>query len=291
VPDYLKPKSGVAPNQRPTLTTYLRYVHGWVPFNNACPGVPELPTIATSRATREYIHLQYNYEKHDDEKRWFNPYTHLGHARKAQGGLNANAYAFSIDDQSSFQSNGGGSTPGGLIIAVGGPKGLVNGTQMPPPIPDPEPRWDFQVDLGGAKEDVVRWSKYGLCSNRATSVFPPKASDSFSLGIDPADRQVTNNRPCPITLEDTAGKKYRIVIKKARAPGEENPPKAIWPTWNGDGQDGPFDPTVVSCPEVAGFVPPDQWCNFAKEFAVPTGETIAGIPGPKFTVIGRGPVQ
>ena len=291
VPDYLKPVSGTAPRQRPKLTTFLRYVHGWVPFNNACPGVPQLPTIEKSRATRDYINLQYNYEKRESEKRWFNPYTHLGHAPKAQGGLSANAYAFSIDDQSSFQSNGGGTLPGGLIIAVGGPKGLKNGQQMPPPIPDPVPRWDFQVDLGGSANDTVKWAKYGICRADANMAFPPKADNAFSIGIDPADRNINAANPCPITLEDSKGRKYIIAVKKATPPGEQNPPKPIWPKWDGDGPGGLLDSSVVGCPARSGFVAPAQWCNFAKEFAVPQGQTVRGIPGPKFTIIGRGPLQ
>ena len=73
---YLKPIATSPP--RPKLTTFLRYVHGWVPFNDNC-AVPELPTVAGGfRDTIDYINLQYNYQTRPPA-RWFNPFTRLVH--------------------------------------------------------------------------------------------------------------------------------------------------------------------------------------------------------------------
>jgi hypothetical protein len=262
-PDYLKP---VETNPaRPKLTTFLRFVHGWVPFNTSC-NVPELPTVAGGfRDTIDYINLQYNYLTRG-AARWFNPYTRLIHGPESEGGLNANAYAFSIDDRTSFLNNSGGSLPGGLIIAVGGATGLVNGTQMPPPIPEYHTLWDFAVSLGPASLDGAQWARYGICSDTADTAFPPRGLDAdgqplgYVMGVDAV---LQRNYPCNITFTDTKDRKYRIVVKQARIP-----PKPIWPDFTPSGST-PFDTDVVECPALDGFVAPRQWCKFTNEVAKP----------------------
>ncbi len=261
---YLKPISTNPP--RPKLTTFLRYVHGWVPFNDNC-AVPELPTVAGGfRDTIDYINLQYNYQTRP-AARWFNPFTRLVHGPESEGNLDSNAYAFSIDDHSSFLNNSGGSVPGGLIIAVGGPKGLVNGNKMPPPIPEYHQLWDFAVSLGAASPNGPQWDKYGICSDTADTPFPPPGRDDktgqlfgYVIGVDAV---VHRTYPCKITLSDTKGRKYRLRVDKAGLP-----PAPIWPAFKPDSNSS-FDKAVIACPGVAGFVPPQQWCNFTNEVAVP----------------------
>jgi hypothetical protein len=281
-PPFLAPVAGTNP-PRPKLTAYLRYIHGWVPFNNACPGVPELPTVAEgARAPLDYINLQYNYLNRA-KARWFNPYTQLVHAPQNEGGLDANAYAFSIDDHSSFQSNDGGSLPGGLIIAVGGANGLVNGTQMPPPVPEYYRFFYFGVSLGAPVAGGAFWEKYGICSNTADTQFPPgKVGEGFTIGIDPAVHKISAGNPCKITLTDTKNRKYRIIVRMAQIP-----PKAIWPAFQVSPDSGNFDKTVVSCPAVAGFVPPDQWCDYLNETAKPKNQP----GGPIYTLGTRSPLN
>ena len=260
-PDYLKQISGT---NKPKLTTFLRFVHGWVPFNTACAGVPELPTVDEgSRITIDYIHLQYNYMTRA-RARWFNPYTQLVHGLKKDDGLDANAYAFSIDDQASFQNNSGS----GLIIAVGGAKGLVNGTQMPPPIPEYHRLWDFSVSLGAAAKNGAQWDHYGICSETADKKFPP-TNAGYVIGVDPSFQRISPDSPCKITLTDTKNRKYRLVVKQAKVP-----PHPIWPAFKPGGPGGNFDKNVISCPQLDGFVPPDQWCNHTNETAKP-----ASAPG------------
>jgi hypothetical protein len=263
-PDYLKPIDTSPP--RPKLTTFLRFVHGWVPFNVDC-AVPELPTVAGGfRDTIDYINLQYNFLTRPPA-RWFNPYTRLIHGPESEGGLSANAYAFSIDDRTSFLNNSGGSLPGGLVIAVGGANGLVNGTQMPPPIPEYHRLWDFAVSLGPASLDGAQWARYGICSDTADTPFPPRGIDErtgqplgYVMGVDAV---VHRDYPCKMTLTDTKGRKYRLVVKEAG-----KPPQPIWPPFKPSGNET-FDKDVVACPAVNGFVPPAQWCNFTNEVAVP----------------------
>jgi hypothetical protein len=283
-PDYLKPVKGTNP-PAPTLDAYLRFVHGWVPFNVGC-GVPDLPTAdqppAGSRAPVDYIKVQYNFEVPAlDPPQWFNPYTQFIHGDVAQGGLAASAYAFSIDDHASFQNNSGGSLPGGLIIAVGGDNGLPNKTQMPPPIPPVYKYFTFTVALGAPpKLNAVLWDKYGICNDNAPTRFPPvEPGFSYNLGVDPSVADISFEHPCTITLTDTNNNKYQFNVLKAKVP-----PEPIWPPFT---PPQGFDPNVVNCPAGKGLVPPEQWCNFMNE----TSKPAAPPDPPQYSLSTRQPLQ
>lgn len=262
VPDYLKPVTQNPPAPKPI--PFLTYMYGWVPFNFGCPN-EELPTANQppngSRVPIDYMSVQYNYEDASLEpKKWFNPYTQLVHDSFKAGGLAANAYAFSIDDHSSFQSNDGGKLPGGLIFAIGGANGLPSKKQVPPPTPPFFEYFDFSVNLGSPGRDKPYWASYGICSDTADTAFPLGPGKGYGIGVDPALTKITNAQPCNITLMDSKKRKYRIVILKA-----DVPPKPIWPEFKGDG----FDPNVVACPALNGFVAPDDWCKYINETANP----------------------
>mgnify|MGYP001229635207 CR=1 FL=1 len=276
-PDYLKPVKKNPP--QPSDAAFLTYMYGWVPFNFKCNGVPVLPTTdqppAGSRVPIDYMHIQYNYEDRPKSPAvWFNPYTQLIHGPVKAGGLAANAYAFSIDDHSSFLSNDGGSTPGGLIFAIGGAHGLLNKTQVPPPTPPFYKYFDFVVALAPPSNNGPTWAKYGICSNTADTLFPGSANGAYAFGIDPA----LVDMPCTVTLLDSANQKYQLKILKAAVP-----PKQIWPTFKAAGGVN-FDPAVLSCPSGNGLVPPANWCNFTNELADPT--QTPGI----YSISTRGPV-
>jgi hypothetical protein len=283
-PDFLKPVAGTNP-PAPTLFAYLRFVHGWVPFNTGC-AVPELPTAdqppAGSRAPVDYIKVQYNYEIPAlNPNQWFNPYTQFIHGDVRQGGLSASAYAFSIDDHASFQNNSGGSLSGGLIIAVGGDNGLQNKTQMPPPVPPVYKYFTFTVALGAPpKVNPVLWDKYGICNDNATTKFPPVPPGfSYNIGVDPSEIDISLTNPCLITLTDTNNRKYQFNVLKAGVP-----PKPIWPDF------APlqgFDPKVLDCPAGKGIVPPGDWCVFTNETSK------AGIrpEPPQYSLSTRQPIQ
>ncbi|WP_036283872.1 hypothetical protein [Methylocystis sp. ATCC 49242] len=111
----------------PPTWSLMRDVYGWVEFPN-CPQGPQYNLAATpgyKAAFADYCDLQYNYlDPTTPQLDIFNPYVPLLHQT-----IQTNAYAFSVDDGIAFKS-----APGtGLVITVGGPKGLPNQTQTPLP--------------------------------------------------------------------------------------------------------------------------------------------------------------
>lgn len=286
MPDFMKPVSNDPP--RPKLMTYLTFIYGWVPFNVSCPN-EELPVVEDvppgSRSVIDYFQMQYNYEEPSVKKsQRFNPYTQLIHDDVDAGGLSASAYAFSIDDHASFLSNSGGSTPGGLIFAVGGSKGLRNGKPHAPPVPAFYQWYNFSVGLGAPAEGAPFWKSYGICADAADTLFPTESKSGWVLGVDPALAKINSRDPCPITLQDSENRNYQFVIRKAADPGIALPQSAIWPAFEpSSGRN--FDPKVLACPSVPGFVPPDTWCVQANEVARPA----ATPKQPGFYTIGTPP--
>jgi len=284
IPDFLKPVNNNP--QTPKETAFLTFIYGWVPFNVACPN-KELPVVddppPPSRSVIDYFQMQYNYQDLSlNALKWFNPYTQLIHDDVAAGGLSASAYAYSIDDQASFLSNSGGSLPGGLIFAVGGPTGLRNGKPHAPPVPAHYKWFDFSVGLGAPAAGAPYWKKYGICSNTADILFPQESKVGWVFGVDPALTRIDDQNPCPITLLDSANRKYQFVILRAKAPGITLPQTAIWPAFEPKAGKN-FDPTVVACPAKNGFVPPEKWCNLANEKSQPElspGFYTIGAPPP-----------
>lgn len=281
VPPFLKPVKGNPPQPKPEA--FLTYVYGWVPFNFACPN-DDLPTAdqppAGSRVPIDYMHVQYNYQNDGLAKsKWFNPYTQLIHGDVASGGLAANAYAFSIDDHSSFLSNDGGTLPGGLIFAIGGANGLPNKQQVPPPTPPFYKYFDFVVALGAPAKGNPYWLKYGICSNTADTLFPGNPTDGYGIGVDPVVQNISSTNPCLITLMDSENRTYQLKILQAKSP-----PKPIWPAFKASGGRN-FDPNVMICPTKDGIVPPEKWCQYTNELADPTQN-----PG-MYSISTRAPLQ
>jgi hypothetical protein len=249
----------------------LTFIYGWVPFNVNC-GNKELPVVddppPDSRSVIDYFQMQYNYQDLPGKKpQWFNPYTQFIHADVANGGLAASAYAFSIDDHASFLSNSGGSLPGGLIFAVGGPNGLVNGRPHAPPVPQFYKWYDFSIGLGSPGKKGPFWERYGICSNRADTPFPAENKGGVVVGIDPA----LTEYPCLITLQDTNKRKYQLKIRRATPPGTTLPQVPIWPKFE-PGPNRNYDTRVVQCPDKDGFVPPGQWCSGVNEVSRPAND-------------------
>jgi|GEM_PF-2687904 len=293
IPDFLKPAGG---GNRPKMTAYLTYIYGWVPFNEKCAN-EELPVAQTpppaSRALLNYFEMQYNFEQMPNDKqrpKWFNPYTQLVHADANDGGLEAAAYAFSIDDHASFLSNNGGSTAGGLIFTVGGPKGLVNGKRHAPPTPTVYRWYGFSVGLGAPDKNGPYWEKYGICSDKPDTPFPTEEKGGFVFGIDPARTRINENNPCPITLKDTAGRKYQFIIKQATAPGNTLPQKPIWPKYTPRGA-RQYNPNVLSCPDKKGtnWVAPGKWCEYTVQLANPNPNGLSN-PLRQFEISVRAPL-
>lgn len=262
IPSYLARQPDSNPPIPSNPYAFLRFVHGWVPFNVSC-AEPDLPTANSppkdlGNAPINYIALQYNWEQAKvTPDRWFNPYTQFIH-----GVLNANSYAFSIDDAASVANVAGD----GLIFAIGGKKGLENDTQYPPPLPTYYEWYSFSVSLGSGGPG---WKSYQLCAPgdqpANESMFPPVSQSPKSppgWGMNP----VLYHFPCTITLTDNMDTKYQFKILQAGIP-----PKPIWPPkpmWSPQ-PPGVFDQNVVSCPDVQPFVKPQDWCAHINEVATP----------------------
>jgi hypothetical protein len=269
----------------PNLYAFLQYVYGWVPFNVSCGGI-DLP-IGT--IPMQYIRLSDNFQMVRGTppamgQAIFNPYAQLIHGApdgtpKVHFGLDAAAYAYSIDDGSSFLSK-----PGvGLIFAVGGEMGLPNPTQFifPPPL---DPTTDIQVILGATTPlNRPAWVAYDLCvdqtlppaaPSRAFMVPSPTDADGGQRFYVPTDVPTIWRDPCYLTISDAANKVYQIEVLKTLPWTEFNP------LGNGTG----FDLTVMACPTPK--VPPNytavmgtqtttppidrnNWCGAANEIANP----------------------
>ncbi|MEP9354067.1 hypothetical protein ABLE93_10785 [Xanthobacter sp. KR7-65] len=259
-PAYMKPES----NNLPKIETYLRFLHGWVPFrvdnfvgpNAGCSNVdvPDLPQTTDSPAKLgvapvNYMKLQYDFEQLGmSGARRFNPYTQLIHGSTDAGYLNASSYAFSIDDHESFQKFEGT----GLVFAVGGPNGLPLNKRVPPALP-PAYDWYTASVTPGYQQGTTGWKAYGLCSETANREFPNDVGGV--IGLNPR----TTPAPCTVTFEDTTGKLFKLKILKFNATGSL--PYQIWPQFE-DTPQKPFDPTVMSCPN-----PNDDWCKYTNERA------------------------
>jgi hypothetical protein len=119
----------------PDMPTMLRDVTGWAQFPN-CPAgsdgkVPPLvKTPGYDDAISVFCELEYNFlDTKISPEDYFNPYASLVH-----GTIHSNAYAFSIDDKAAFKSVPvDPKTGGGLIITIGGPKGLAYNEHAPLP--------------------------------------------------------------------------------------------------------------------------------------------------------------
>jgi hypothetical protein len=271
IPAWLAPQGT---SNLPNLYAFLQFVYGWVPFQSIGCALTELPT---GTIPREYIRLQDNFQEERGlppatGQAIFNPYAQLVHAAppSVSFGLDAAAYAYSIDDQSSFLSE-----PGvGLIFAVGGEVGLPDPHKhiFPPPL---DPEHDIQVILG-APNLVMRpaWQAYALCPADPNAVptitFPnpptdPNGGQRFSV---PTDNPKIWRKPCYLTISDAANRVYQIEVTK----------KLPWPAFNNVTNNGGFDHMVMTCPtpNVPGYtnVPgnpndPNNWCGATNEVANP----------------------
>jgi len=280
-PQWMKPEAGGLPK----LETYLRFVHGWVPFRvdqvagRACSNVdvPDLPLTKQppselGYAPVNYMKLQYDWDQMGATgAQIFNPYTMLMHGAVSANFLDTSAYAFSIDDHESFQNHPGT----GIIFAIGGPNGLPNKTKVPSRVP-PFYEW-YTAAFTPAQPDAngVGWKAYGVCNadGKATHRFPNRNADT--IGIDPR----TAKLPCLITLEDEKGRLYQLKISKFNTTGSR--PYQIWPQFTPTGEK-PFDPTVVSCPN-----PNDDWCKYTNERALLV-DPLKPNGAPTFTLSARG---
>jgi hypothetical protein len=258
----------------PTTLTPLNimpYVYGWVQFNSGCP--PAFNALLTSpgpkkafdQALFDYVHLlQYNYRSAKIKQQFFNPFVDLVH-----GQLEANGYAFSVDDAVSFQNHPGE----GLIIAIGGASGLPNGQPIVPP---PDFTTDFLVSLGDSKaQNRPLWKSYGICKDSADAAFPPLPPDAKvdtpQIIVDTAAFQISPSNPCTITITDASNSKYSFTIHMP----------VPWPSHSGTG----FDTQVMTCVNKN-----DGWCTNINELSIPAPnpQFVLFTPPPQVPPLGSG---
>lgn len=170
----------------------LQYVYGWVPFNSGCttpnssypsngPSFNDLmdtPGFKDQFFTlqNDYLKLQYNFEKTGiTGNKIFNPFVQLIHSPNY---LNANSYAFSIDDAAGNQNQAGD----GIYIAMGGTKNLPNRNPLPPPV---NQQTTVQIVLG----DQPRWggprgANTEFAAIAPTTTFPAPMRRPTRRGVD-----------------------------------------------------------------------------------------------------------
>ena len=251
-----------------TPLNIMPYVYGWVPFNRGCnsakfndlltsPG----PEARFDTTQDNYVLLQYNYIKTNSPKERFNPFTELIHAKDK---LDANSYAFSIDDLRGYQNHPGE----GLIIAIGGATGLQN-TQ---PVKPDKPNYtkDFLVTLGNSiAQHRPSWKSVSVCGDPA-ELFPPLPPnprlDTPKFIVDTLKYDISPTNPCTITVTDALDRKYEFNVNM----------KVPWPPHTSV---PPPDPRVVT-----GIGRNMAWSRA-------TSETVEGPPRsrPKFDLSTRDP--
>jgi hypothetical protein len=247
-PNYHDPNYYPVPATLSSLNI-MPYVYGWVPFNSGCnagfnglkdsPG----PLARFQQALLDYIHkLEYNYQSVRRKKQRFNPFVDLVHAK-----LDANGYAFSVDDAVSFENQPGE----GLIIAIGGDTGLPN---PHPVVPPPNYTVDFAVNLGDSKPlNRPRWKSFGVCKDVADTDFPPLAPnvpDTPQIIVDTVANNISPANPCKITIKDASNRMFQFTVKKA----------VPWPAHTPPG----VDSSVMTC-----INPHDGWCSQINENSQP----------------------
>lgn len=292
-PDWLKPDS-------PTFKeAYLYFVSGWVPFRNGVgctkAQVPELPVTGTAPSTLVgkglggeapfyYTDLQYDWSLPTSPAKGadlFNPYTQFVHG-SGSNQLNAATYAFSIDDRQSYLNNSGGSLPGGLIFAIGGPRGLVVKTPAPKPPPIMLDWYTARVALGGPNTQNTGWKRYGICSNVANKRFPN--NNPGGLGLNPnVLPPVSSRSPCMITLQDENNKIYQFKLNRLKVTGPL--PIEFWPAPYPANRPPPALPSPLR-PATATCVKANYWCSRINEIAFPNVET---TEVPQFYLVGPPP--
>ncbi|STX29932.1 Uncharacterised protein [Legionella beliardensis] len=204
----------------------LARIYGWVPFNDYCqkgaaanslcktstdtqdPALsnPD-PTVCTAQyqdAHQTYRDLQYAYTQtkyNVDNAHNFNPYVELIHGKNF---LNMDAYAFSIDDAVGNMQEAGD----GLVVAVGGVKGLVNRNPY-------NPKLAVTVTMGKPQDGRPTWKAFDACNVNAAVCIPqtpiPAGGTSFKLGS-------IKKFPIKVAIKDSADRIYQFIIQSGPTP-------------------------------------------------------------------------
>jgi len=184
----------------------LQHVYGWAAFKEYCKDphneLADTPGIDYQATFSNYIELQYL------ASGAFNPYVQLIHGTNYLG---MNAYAFSVDDAVGNMNELGD----GLILAVGGNKGLANKKAF-------DKHKIIHVNLQTPGKDDPKWKSYGICTATPTQNLT-QGFLSFTI--------YTVNYPCQIAVSDANGKIYDFTIKNEPPDPVINCRKSGTPDW------------------------------------------------------------
>jgi hypothetical protein len=192
---YQTKHSSCKPRVDNSIQEMLKHIYGWVPFNEGCND-PSLNALADTPGYSNEIQNMYRQLQYSADGR-FNPYVKLIHDEDY---LDMSAYAFSIDDAVGNMLELGD----GLIITVGGPRGLIN----PKPY---DPKNSILVALGTPQSTAPSWVGYGACPESTpdcgTDMTLPPNTFGFKIA--------TFDFPYFITIKDSSDRVYKFKVNKA----------------------------------------------------------------------------
>jgi len=190
-----------------TTMTMVGHIYGWAPFNDGC-GNAELNLLEktpgySANQSAKYREVKQIFDDLQAEKDGrFDPYAMLIHSDDYIGAKNV--YAYSVDDAlGNMQVEGSG-----LIIAVGGNRGLPNGDPATPPI---------HVALGSSDKDKVKYTYYRICNAGKNRPVNPDYT-AFEVSI-------SKIKNCLLTLWDDNKRVYQFKIT-------QQPPFPEIPKWD-----------------------------------------------------------
>jgi hypothetical protein len=173
----------------------IKHIYGWVPFNEGCDNA----ALNALKDTPNYHKVHRIYRDLQTDKKGFNPYVDLIHGSEF---LDMSAYAFSIDDAVGNMQEVGD----GLIVSVGGPKGLPNGKRY-------DPKEVIMVTLGATEPSGPTWESFGAC---ATDPAQGPCKTDMKIAKDALNFKIaTFPFPYQITIKDSKGVIYQFFVKKA----------------------------------------------------------------------------
>jgi len=171
----------------------IGHLYGWTPFNEYCAANKNLlenTPVYKDDMYKKYLQVKEQFDQLQYLKDgWFDPYALLIHGKDY---INApNVYAYSVDDAvGNMQVDGNG-----IILAVGGQRGLPNGDPATPPI---------HIAFGYDPKAEAKYVKYGICKKVPDKAVNPSFA-SFDVSIN-------NIKNCDLTLLDNKGRLYTFQI-------------------------------------------------------------------------------
>ncbi len=176
-----------------TPALLFSHVHGWGPFNEHCGAATNLLEQTPGYVEDTFRKYREVKEEFDGLQYWpngaFNPYSLLIHGKDY---INTPyVYAYSVDDAVGNMQVAGT----GLIIAVGGKRGLPN------PKPASKP---VHVNMGYSSQDKIRFVQYGICT-----AVPDQTLDPDFTSFDVSQDSLSD---CVLSFVDNKDRLYKFTV-------------------------------------------------------------------------------